>query len=56
MGNDGVEVLELRPPVERRSDTVDIGHQRRRVAGAAGADLDREIVPAGSGFFKPKTS
>ena len=36
MGDDGVEILELRAPVERRADAVDIGHQRGRIAGRAG--------------------
>src|SRR6185503_14975638 len=44
MADDGVEVVELRPPVERRLDAGDVGDQRGRIAGPAAGALDREIA------------
>src|ERR1700674_4794385 len=46
MGDDGVEVLELRAPIESRANALDIGHQGRRIAGAASAYLHREVATA----------
>src|SRR5487761_2623114 len=48
MGDDGVEVLELRTPIERRTDAPDVGHQRRRIARPPAGDLDRKVAAAGA--------
>ena len=45
MADNGVEVLELWPPVELRADAIDIGYQGRRIAGAPAGNFDRKIAP-----------
>src|SRR5271169_4450693 len=46
VADNGVEVVELRAPVERRPHARDIGHQRGRIAGAPCRDCDRKIALA----------
>ena len=46
MPNDGVEVLELGPPIERRTNAGNVGHQDGRIARSPSRHLDREIRPA----------
>src|SRR5262249_36873299 len=45
VSDDGVEILESGAPGQRSINAVDIGDQRRRVAGAAVGDIDAEITP-----------
>src|SRR6476661_7814090 len=44
MADDGVEVVELRPPVECRLDAGHVGDQRGRIAGPAAGALDRKVA------------
>ncbi len=44
MRHDNVEILVLWAPIQRRADAVDIGYQRRRIAGATFGDLHRKIA------------
>src|ERR1039458_7095918 len=46
MADDGVEVLELRAPVERSANAIDIGHQRGRIARSPSANLYDKIASA----------
>ena len=48
VGDDGIEIVELRPPVERRVDARHIGDQRGRITGAAAGNLDGKFAPAGA--------
>src|SRR3954452_5304401 len=45
MRHNGVEVLELRRPVERGADAADIGHEADRIAGPASDHLHRQLQP-----------
>jgi hypothetical protein len=44
--NDGIEVLELRSPGQRRTDAVYICHQRGRITGAPRRNLNRKVASA----------
>jgi hypothetical protein len=45
MPRDGVDVVELRRPVEQRADAAGVGHHGGRIARSPVAQADREVDP-----------